>query len=178
MKTKIASYLIALTCLGQFGCQQSLYQAIHPSKPLQLEYNEQPADLKSNILVISSPQVGQKVGDGMNVGEEIMGEILVERTPKEIVTNRLLELTKNNPNKSSKIETCEILKFSSYYENRVYGWWVLSEVSMKVTLSDKSEFTVTSANDGYSLTPSIRKNLTKRLDDALNDCLVQISEKL
>ena len=178
MKTKIVSALIVLICMAQFGCQQSLYQAIHPSKPLQLKFYEQTADLKSNILVISSPQVGQKVGDGMNVGEEIMGEILVERTPKEIVSNRFLEFTKNNPQKSSKIETCEILKFSSYYENRVYGWWVLSEVSMKVTLSDMSEFTATSANDGYSVTPSIRKNLTKRLDEALNDCMSQIEQKL
>ena len=177
MKTKIASFLIVLICFAQFGCQ-SVYQAIHPSKPLQLKFYEQTADHKSNILVISSPNVGQKVGDGMNVGEEIMGEILVERTPKEIVSNRLLEFTKNHPQKSSKIETCEILKFSSYYENRVYGWWVLSEVSMKVTLSDKSQFTVTSANDGYSLTPSIRKNLTKRLDEALNDCISQIEQKL
>lgn len=177
MKTKIASFLIVLICFAQFGCQ-SVYQAIHPSKPLQLKFYEQTADHKSNILVISSPNVGQKVGDGMNVGEEIMGEILVERTPKEIVSNRLLEFTKNYPQKSSKIETCEILKFSSYYENRVYGWWVLSEVSMKVTLSDKSQFTVTSANDGYSLTPSIRKNLTKRLDEALNDCISQIEQKL
>jgi hypothetical protein len=178
MKKKIATFLIALICLAQFGCQQSLYQAIHPSKPLQLKFYEQPADIKSEILIISSPQVGQKVGDGMNVGEEIMGEILVERTPKEIVTNRFLEFTKNNPQKSKQIETCEILKFSSYYENRVYGWWVLSEVSLKIILSDKREFTVTSANDGYSITPSIRKNLTKRLEEALNNCMSQIEQKL
>ena len=98
MKTKIISALIVLICFAQLGCQQSLYQAIHPSKPLKLEFYEPTADLKSNILIISSPQVGQKVGDGMN-GRRNYGEILVEKTPKEIVSNRFLEFTKNNPEK-------------------------------------------------------------------------------
>ena len=74
------------------GCQ-TLEHAIHPFKPLELDFYEISTKEKSNILITSTPIISQKVGEEWNVGDRLMGEIFVERTPKEIVTNRFSQFT-------------------------------------------------------------------------------------
>ena len=152
MKKNLITALVSIFILG--GCQQSMYQAIHPSMPLKMRMLDEIKDKNVEIIVFSASRVSQKVGEGQNVGES-MGEVLLDKSPKEIVINRIQKFSENYPQKASKIESCEIKKFSSFYKNEVVIWAVYSEVDLSFKLKDDSIIPINAKKDCKSITFSM-----------------------
>lgn len=175
MNKNLLTALVSLFIFG--GCQQSMYQAVHPSMPLKMKMLDEVKDKKVDIIVFSASGVSQKVGEGKNIGDS-MGEVLLDKSPKEIVVNRTKKFSENYPQKASKIESCEIKKFSSFYKNEVAIWAVYSEVELSFKLKDDSIVLINAKKDCKSFTFNIGKNLKGKLDEALEDAFAQLAEKI
>lgn len=156
------------------GCQ-TLNNVIHPSKPLSLPFYGNETSL--DIFVFCSEGVGKKVGEGTTYSD-VHGEVLLDRTPQDYIEDRLKNLSKTESGKVEKIESCEIVRFSSSYKNETVIWGVYSAVELKISLKDKSEFTIKSETSCKSITPLIGSNLAKKLDEALINCISQIKGKI
>lgn len=188
---KVSFILIIFSAIISSSCNtldNASVAMFHPKGPLSLRESrtEIPEKLKVSISSNQGSIIGRGIYDGYG-GYNIYNEpVIIDPSPKQIISDRFSEFASKNPDMAILISSCNVKEFSGSYSFNGITFVGRARIRLFIELNNGTEFVVFSEKKDASLGANTvipspiwnERKVTNSLEEALTDCFLQIAENI